>query len=103
VNGVVGETNDGWLNNIRLRRLSSAQIYSAIANASAGPVTEGAIGAGTGTIAFGWKGGIGTSSRLLPKTLGGFTLGALVQSNFGGAADGRFPITGAGLLFERQF
>ena len=84
VNGVVGETNDGWLNNIRLRRLTSAQIYTAIQNASPGEVTEGAIGAGTGTIAFGWKGGIGTSSRVLPKTLGGFTLGVLVQSNFGG-------------------
>lgn len=84
VNAVVGETNDGWLNHIRLRRLSSTQIYSAIENASEGEMTEGAIGAGTGTIAFGWKGGIGTSSRVLPKALGGFTLGVLVQSNFGG-------------------
>jgi D-aminopeptidase len=93
VNGVVGETNDGWLNNIRLRRLSSVQIYSAIENASDGDVTEGAVGAGTGTIAFGWKGGIGTSSRVLPKTLGGFTLGVLVQSNFGGVLQmAGFPI-----------
>jgi D-aminopeptidase len=84
VNGVVGETNDGWLNNIRLRRLSTAQIYSAIENARPGGVIEGAVGAGTGTIAFGWKGGIGTSSRVLPRTLGGYTLGVLVQTNFGG-------------------
>lgn len=84
VNAVVGETNDGTLNNIRARRLSGAQILTAIENASEGEVTEGAVGAGTGTVAFGWKGGIGSSSRVLPNTLGGFTLGALVQSNFGG-------------------
>ena len=84
VNAVVGETNDGWLNRIRARRLSSAQIRSAIENSSNGVVSEGAVGAGTGTVAFGWKGGIGTSSRVLPKSLGGFTVGALVQSNFGG-------------------
>lgn len=84
VNAVVGETNDGWLNRIRARRLSSAQIRSAIENSSNGEVSEGAVGAGTGTVAFGWKGGIGTSSRVLPKSLGGFTVGALVQSNFGG-------------------
>ncbi len=93
VNGVVGETNDGWLNHIRLRRLSSAQIYSAIENASEGELIEGAVGAGTGTIAFGWKGGIGTSSRALPKMLGGFTLGVLVQSNYGGMLQmAGFPI-----------
>jgi len=93
VNGVVGETNDGWLNDIRARRLSSAHILSAIENACDGVVTEGAVGAGTGTIAFGWKGGIGTSSRVLPKTLGGFTLGALVQSNFGGVLQmAGFPV-----------
>ena len=84
VNGVVGETNDGWLNDIRARHLSAAQIYAAIENACEGEVTEGAVGAGTGTVAFGWKGGIGTSSRVLPKALGGYSLGALVQSNFGG-------------------
>jgi D-aminopeptidase len=84
VNTVVGETNDGWLNNIRARRLSSAQIYAALENAGEGEVTEGAVGAGTGTIAFGWKGGIGTSSRVLPQSLGGYRLGALVQTNFGG-------------------
>lgn len=93
VNVVVGETNDGWLNNIRLRRLTSAQIYSAIENARASEVTEGAVGAGTGAVAFGWKGGIGTSSRVLPRTLGGYTLGALVQTNFGGVLQmAGFPI-----------
>lgn len=84
VNAVVGETNDSWLNDIRQRRLSVEQIYVAIENARDGNVPEGAVGAGTGTIAFGWKGGIGSSSRLLPGKLGGFTLGVLVQSNFGG-------------------
>ena len=93
VNVVVGETNDGWLNNIRARRLSSAHIYSAIDIANNGRVIEGAVGAGTGTIAFGWKGGIGTSSRVLPKNLGGFTLGVLVQTNFGGVLQmGGFPV-----------
>jgi len=84
VNPVVGETNDSQLNNIRARRLTSAQILSAIETAASGPLAEGNVGAGTGTVAFGWKGGIGTSSRALPKTLGGFRVGALVQSNFGG-------------------
>lgn len=84
VNVVVGETNDGWLNDIRARRLTSAEIYAAIEAARPGAVAEGAVGAGAGTVAFGWKGGIGTSSRVLPASLGGFVLGALVQSNFGG-------------------
>ena len=84
VNMVVGETNDGWLNNIRARRLTTAHIISAIENASEGEVSEGGIGAGTGTVAFGWKGGIGTSSRILPIPLGGYSLGVLVQTNFGG-------------------
>jgi len=84
VNMVVGETNDGWLNNIRARRLTSAQVKIAIENASETEAREGAIGAGTGTVAFGWKGGIGTSSRILPLVLGGYTLGVLVQTNFGG-------------------
>jgi D-aminopeptidase len=84
VNVVVGETNDGWLNDIRGRALSTAQIFCALEHASPGHVQEGAVGAGTGTVAFGWKGGIGTSSRVLPHSLGGYTLGALVQSNFGG-------------------
>lgn len=84
VNCVVGETNDGWLNDIRARRLTAAQIARAIETARSGKVEEGALGAGTGTMAFGWKGGIGTSSRVLPQALGGSTLGALVQTNFGG-------------------
>jgi D-aminopeptidase len=84
VNVVVGETNDGWLNDVRQRTLSPGQVLSAIESAQSGEVPEGAVGAGAGTIAFGWKGGIGTSSRVLPPSLGGYTLGALVQSNFGG-------------------
>lgn len=84
VNPVVGETNDGWLNNIRKRALTAELIRQAIENATGGPVAEGALGAGTGTVAFGWKGGIGSSSRALPAHLGGYIVGALVQSNFGG-------------------
>lgn len=84
VNAVVGETNDGWLNDIRARRLTADQIRTAIEEAVEGDVQEGSVGAGTGTVAFGWKGGIGTSSRVLPGSLGGWTLGALVQTNFGG-------------------
>lgn len=84
VNAVVGETNDGGLNNIRKRALTPKLIRRAIESAKPGPVDEGAVGAGRGTRAFGWKGGIGTSSRKLPETLGGYTLGVLVQSNFGG-------------------
>ena len=84
VNAVVGETNDGYLNDIRARRVRPADAIAAIEAARDGPVLEGAVGAGTGTIAFDWKGGIGTSSRRLPKSLGGWTLGVLVQTNFGG-------------------
>jgi D-aminopeptidase len=84
VNAVVGETNDGHLNDIRARRVSAREVRAAIAAASTGVVAEGSIGAGTGTVAFGWKGGIGTPSRVLPAKLGGYTVGALVQSNFGG-------------------
>jgi D-aminopeptidase len=84
VNAVVGETNDGTLNDIRARRVSKADALAAIAGAREGAVEEGAVGAGTGTVAFGWKGGIGTSSRRLPAKLGGYTLGVLVQSNYGG-------------------
>jgi D-aminopeptidase len=84
VNAVVGETNDGFLNDIRARVLTKEHFLEAIDNAAAGPVAEGAIGAGTGTVAFGFKGGIGTSSRKLPISLGGFVVGVLVQSNFGG-------------------
>jgi D-aminopeptidase len=84
VNAVVGETNDGRLNDIRARRVSAKEVRAAIAAARSGPVAEGSVGAGTGTVAFGWKGGIGTSSRALPAKLGGYIVGALVQSNFGG-------------------
>lgn len=83
-NAVVGETNDSYLNNIRARRLTPTMIRRAIETAQSGPVAEGSVGAGTGTRAFGWKGGIGTSSRKLPENLGSFTVGVLVQSNFGG-------------------
>jgi D-aminopeptidase len=84
VNAVVGETNDGYLNDIRRCAVSPEHVTGAIEGAKPGPVEEGSVGAGTGTSAFGWKGGIGTSSRALPKELGGYTVGALVQSNFGG-------------------
>ncbi len=83
-NPVVGETNDGFLNHIRLRPISEADVLAAIADARSGPVEQGSVGAGRGTRAFGWKGGIGTSSRRLPPDLGGWTVGVLVQSNFGG-------------------
>lgn len=85
VNAVVGETNDGRLNDIRARGVTAAQMHAALEAATGGPVAEGSVGAGTGTMAFGWKGGIGTSSRVLPAALGGFTVGALVQANYGGA------------------
>lgn len=84
VNAVVGETNDGGLNDIRGRHVTAADVRAAIAAAASGAVEEGSVGAGTGTLALGWKGGIGTSSRVLPQSLGGYTVGALVQSNFGG-------------------
>ncbi|HEV2746664.1 MAG TPA: P1 family peptidase [Allosphingosinicella sp.] len=84
VNVVVGETNDGTLNDIRARRVTQAHGLAAIAEARTGPVVEGSVGAGTGTVAFGWKGGIGTSSRRLPAKLGGWTVGVLVQANYGG-------------------
>jgi D-aminopeptidase len=84
VNPVVGETNDGVLNNIRRMAVTKEHGIDALEKASSGPVQEGCVGAGTGTICFGWKGGIGTSSRILPGKLGGYTIGALVQTNFGG-------------------
>jgi D-aminopeptidase len=84
VNAVVGETNDGTLNDIRARRVRPADAIAAIDSAKPGPVQEGAVGAGTGTIAFSWKGGIGASSRKLPASLGGYTVGVLVQTNYGG-------------------
>lgn len=84
VNALVGETNDGYLNDIRGRHLRETDVLEAISNARSGPVQEGNAGAGTGTVCFGFKGGIGTSSRKLPASLGGFTVGVLVQTNFGG-------------------
>jgi D-aminopeptidase len=84
INPVVGETNDGGLNAIRSRPITPDVVRSALATANAGPVAEGSVGAGAGTIAFEWKGGIGTSSRRIPRSLGGWTVGVLVQSNFGG-------------------
>jgi D-aminopeptidase len=84
INVVVGETNDGQLNDIRGRHVGKAEVFAALAGAKSGPVEEGSVGAGTGTVAFGWKGGIGTSSRRLPAKLGGWTVGVLVQSNYGG-------------------
>ncbi len=83
-NPVVGETNDGFLNNIRARPITEADVLSAIRGATDGPVAEGGVGAGRGTVAFGWKGGIGTSSRELSQESGGWTVGVLVQTNFGG-------------------
>jgi D-aminopeptidase len=85
VNAVVGETNDGRLNDIRARGVTAEHMRAALDLASDGMVDEGSVGAGTGTMAFGWKGGIGTASRRLPSALGGFTVGALVQANYGGA------------------
>ncbi len=84
INAIVGETNDGWLSDIRGRHITPDDVFSAIKNAKTGPVEEGAVGAGTGTVVFSWKGGIGTSSRKLPANLGGYTVGVLVQTNFGG-------------------
>lgn len=84
LNVVVGETNDGGLNDIRARPVTAAAVVQALETASRGPVAEGSVGAGTGTELFGWKGGIGTSSRKLPDSLGGWTVGALVQANYGG-------------------
>src|SRR6184192_2365724 len=84
INPLVGETNDGYLNDIRGRHVGREEVFAAIKNARGGSVDEGAVGAGTGTVAFGFKGGIGTSSRKLPDSLGGYTIGVLVQTNFGG-------------------
>src|SRR5437870_4863082 len=84
INPLVAETNDGYLNDIRGRHVGRDEVFAAIRNAKAGPLEEGAVSAGTGTVAFGFKGGIGTSSRRLPASLGGYTVGVLVQTNFGG-------------------
>ena len=87
VNAVVGETNDGYLNDIRGMHVNETHVQQAIQNASDGPVPEGNVGAGTGTVCFGYKGGIGTSSRVIPEDLGGYTVGVLVQTNFGGVLE----------------
>jgi len=84
VNALVGETNDSWLNDIRGMHVTPEHVISAIDNARGGKVAEGCVGAGTGTICFGWKGGIGTSSRFIPERFGGHTVGVLVQTNYGG-------------------
>jgi D-aminopeptidase len=84
INPLVAETNDGYLNDIRGRHITRDDVFSALKSAKNGAVDEGSVGAGTGTVAFGFKGGIGTSSRKLPPKLGGFTVGVLVQTNFGG-------------------
>lgn len=87
VNAVVGETNDGGLNNIRARYITKENVLEALSKAKSGPVEEGCVGAGVGTVSFGFKAGIGTSSRVLPKSLGGYTVGVLVQSNYGGVLE----------------
>jgi D-aminopeptidase len=101
VNAVVGETNDGFLNDIRARAVRPDHAIAAMEAASGGPVDEGNVGAGTGTVAFGWKGGIGTSSRVLPEALGAYTVGVLVQANYGGVLE----ITGVpvGRMLDRYF
>ena len=91
VNPIVGETNDGFLNDIRRKHVGSEEVAAALRAANCGPVDEGAVGAGTGTVALGFKGGIGTSSRELPQNLGGYRVGVLVQSNF----DGILTVNGA--------
>jgi len=96
VNPVVGETNDGWLNDIRGRHVTKAHVLDAIRTASSGPVAEGAVGAGTGTTCFDYKGGIGTASRRLPEGRGGYTVGVLVQTNFGGV------LTIRGVPFDKK-
>jgi len=101
VNPLVAETNDGYLNDIRSRNVTRDDVLAAIRNAKSGAVEEGCVGAGTGTVAFGFKGGIGTASRKLPQNLGGFTVGALVQTNFGGV----LTVNGApvGLELDRYY
>ena len=96
VNPVVGETNDGELNDIRGRHVTRLDALEAIRTAISGPVVEGSVGAGTGTVCFGWKGGIGTSSRVLPPAAGAFTVGVLVQTNYGGL----FELAGVPLAKE---
>jgi D-aminopeptidase len=101
VNPVVGETNDGWLNDIRGRHVKKEHVIEAIKKAQSGPVEEGAVGAGTGTICFGYKGGIGTASRKLPDSRGGYTIGVLVQTNHGGVLQiNGYPV---GVRLGRRF
>ncbi|MCC6859023.1 MAG: P1 family peptidase [Bryobacterales bacterium] len=97
VNALVGETNDGGLNDIRGRHVTREHVEAAIAAARGGPVAEGSVGAGTGTLCYGWKGGIGTASRVLPRRYGGYTLGVLVQTNFGGVLTMQGVPAGKGL------
>lgn len=93
VNAVVGETNDGWLNDIRGRHVKAEHVIEAIKKAQSGPVEEGCVGAGTGTTCYGFKGGIGTASRKLPESRGGYTVGVLVQTNHGGVLQiNGFPV-----------
>jgi D-aminopeptidase len=93
VNAVVGETNDGWLNDIRGRHVKTEHVIEAIKKAQSGPVEEGCVGAGTGTTCYGFKGGIGTASRKLPESRGGYTVGILVQTNHGGVLQiNGFPV-----------
>lgn len=101
VNAVVGETNDGFLNDIRGKHITKEHVAEAIRVADTGKVAEGNVGAGTGTVCFGYKGGIGTSSRKLPASLGGYTIGVLVQTNFGGV----LQVNGApvGKAFKRYY
>ena len=103
VNAIVGETNDGRINDIRQRAVRPEHVLQAIGSASAGPVEEGSVGAGVGTVSFGWKGGIGTSSRVLPEADGGFTVGVLVQTNYGGELHIMgIPITAGALTAATQ-
>ena len=98
VNAIVAETNDGFLNDIRGRHVTREDVFAALKNAKGGEVEEGSVGAGTGTVAFGFKGGIGTASRKLPAKLGGYTVGVLVQTNYGGV----LTISGAPVGQELQ-
>lgn len=102
VNPVVGETNDGWLNDIRGRHINPGHVQKAIRIAASGPVSQGAVGAGTGTICFGFKGGIGTASRVLPPMRGGYTVGVLVQTNFGSSAQLRIAGCPVGRELEKN-
>ena len=104
VNPVVGETNDGWLNDIRGRHVTERHVLDAINSAKEGPVQEGNVGAGTGTICFRYKGGIGTASRVVPKSAGGYIVGVLVQTNFGGVLElNGVPIAKELENYPRQF